>query len=243
LRSVKFVTGVLDEKHASRSLRARCRRHRGSRSRTGACTGEARSRQLQLDRLLCRPQSRRQLCERHQRRHRFGQTAAGATTFGGGIAGGQGGCNFQAPNNLVYGFEVDAQASFPVQFGTAITTLGAVTNSLPVSGTVRGRIGYAPVSGVLLYATGGGGIGLDVVALTKGTMANPVNQVSMQTRGLWTVGAGVETAIYRNWTAKVEYLHLETGTTTANFSIMGVPSSVGTRLNENTVRVGVNYRF
>jgi hypothetical protein len=65
----------------------------------------------------------------------------------------------------------------------------------------------------------------------------------MQTRGLWTIGAGVETAIYRNWTAKVEYLHLETGTTTANFNIMGVPSSVSTRLNEKTVRVGVNYRF
>jgi outer membrane immunogenic protein len=173
----------------------------------------------------------------------LGLTGAGATTFGGGVGGAQAGCNFQTSNNLVYGFEVDGQARFPVQFGTAITAVGAVTNSLPASGTLRGRIGYAPVSGVLLYVTGGGGLGLDVVALTQGTPANPITQVSMQTRGLWTVGAGVETAIYRNWTAKVEYLHFETGRTTANFNIMGVPSTVSTRLNDNVVRVGVNYRF
>jgi opacity protein-like surface antigen len=113
----------------------------------------------------------------------FGMPAAGATTFGGGSGGGQGGCNFQTPNNFVYGFEVDGQAAFPVQFGTAITALGAVTNSLPVFGTVRGRIGYAPVGGVLLYVTGGGGIGLEAVALSQGTLANPITQVSTQTAG------------------------------------------------------------
>jgi opacity protein-like surface antigen len=173
----------------------------------------------------------------------FGMAATGATTFGGGSAGGQAGCNFETPNNLVYGFEVDGQAGFPIQFGTAITALGAVTNSLPVFGTFRGRIGYAPVSNVLLYVTGGGGIGLEAVALTQGTMANPITQVSTQTRGLWTVGAGVESAIYGNWTAKVEYLYTATGTTTANFNVMGIPSTVTTKLNDSVVRVGVNYRF
>jgi outer membrane immunogenic protein len=173
----------------------------------------------------------------------FGMPAAGISSFNGGIGGGQVGCNFQT-GNLVYGVEGDGQARIPVKtFGTAITQLGAATNSLPVSGTIRARIGYAPVNNVLLYVTGGGGIGLDVVALTQGTLANPITQVSQQFRALWTVGGGIETAVYRNWTARLEYLYSATGTTTANFNIMGVPSTVATRLNDNMVRVGVNYRF
>lgn len=171
-----------------------------------------------------------------------GQQADGATTFGGGIGGGQAGCNYQV-GNAVYGIEVDGQAAIPLdQFGTAITPLGAVTNVLPAFGTLRGRLGYAPVDGVMLYVTGGGGVAEIVTALTQGSADNPITQVSKQVRGLWTVGAGIETALYANWTVKVEYLYLETATT-SNFNIQGIPSTVNTRLNDNIVRVGVNYRF
>jgi outer membrane immunogenic protein len=144
---------------------------------------------------------------------------------------------------VVYGIEADVHAHFPTQFGTAITPFGAVTNAFPVSGTIRGRIGYAPVDRVMFYLTGGGGVGLNVIALTQGTMANPITQTSMQTRALWTLGAGVEAALYANWTIKFEYLYLNAGTTTANFNIGGVPSTVTTKLNDNFFRVGVNYHF
>jgi outer membrane immunogenic protein len=170
------------------------------------------------------------------------QTANGTTTFGGGVGGGQGGCNYQL-GNLVYSVEADAQVHFPTQFGTAITPLGAVTNAFPVFGTVRGRIGYTLMDRVMFYVTGGGGVGLNVIALTQGTQANPITQTSMRTRALWTIGAGVEASLYANWTVKVEYLYLNAGTTTANFNIGGIPSTVSTRLNDNLIRVGVNYHF
>ena len=173
----------------------------------------------------------------------FGMQAAGNSSFNGGVAGGQVGCNFQT-GSLVYGVEGDGQVRIPItQFGTAITMLGAVTSAMPASGTIRARIGYAPVNNVLLYVTAGGGAGYEAVALTQGTLANPITQVNQQIRAMWTVGGGIETAVYRNWTAKLEYLYSATGTTTANFNIMGIPSTVTTRFNDNVVRVGVNYRF
>jgi outer membrane immunogenic protein len=173
----------------------------------------------------------------------FGMPAAGNAAFNGGVAGGQIGCNFQS-GNFVYGIEGDGQVRIPVtQFGTAITQLGAVTSTMPASGTLRARLGYAPVNNVLVYVTAGGGAGYQATALTQGTLANPITQVNQQIRAIWTVGAGVETAIYRNWTAKFEYLYSATGTNTANFNINGIPSTTTTRFNDNLVRVGVNYRF
>jgi outer membrane immunogenic protein len=173
----------------------------------------------------------------------FGMPAAGNAAFNGGVAGGQVGCNVQT-GKLVYGVEGDGQARIPItQFGTAITMLGAATNTMPVSGTIRARLGYTPVNNVLLYVTAGGGAGYEAVALTQGTLANPVTQVNQQIRAMWAVGGGIETAVYRNWTAKLEYMYSATGTTTANFNIMGIPSTVTSKFNDNVVRVGVNYRF
>jgi outer membrane immunogenic protein len=37
------------------------------------------------------------------------------------------------------------------------------------------------------------------------------------TRGGWTLGGGVETALIGNWSAKLEYLYVDLGTTTNSF--------------------------
>ena len=77
----------------------------------------------------------------------------------------QGGYNYVLPNRILLGAEVDASfPSFQTLSGISIggisnftsPTLGAVSYSETVlsSGTVRGRIGYAPGSW-LFYATGG----------------------------------------------------------------------------------------
>ena len=81
------------------------------------------------------------------------------------FAGLQAGYNYMLPNRFVLGAEVDASfPSFLSNTGISIggtstfasSTLGAVSYSETVlsSGTVRGRVGYAPGSW-LFYATGG----------------------------------------------------------------------------------------
>jgi outer membrane immunogenic protein len=60
----------------------------------------------------------------------------------------------------------------------------------------------------------------------------------------WTVGAGIEGAIGGNWTAKLEYLYVDLGRVSGSFTLppTTVPS-FSSRITDNILRVGVNYRF
>ena len=59
---------------------------------------------------------------------------------------------------------------------------------------MRGRVGYA-LDRFLVYGTGGAAFG--------NVRANfPNDPVSSATKAGWTVGAGVEVALARNWSAK-----------------------------------------
>ena len=58
----------------------------------------------------------------------------------------------------------------------------------------------------------------------------------------WTAGAGLEYAIDRNWSAKLEYLHVDLGTAT----FMGAASGTSTLtvpVTNKLARLGVNYRW
>jgi iron complex outermembrane receptor protein len=66
------------------------------------------------------------------------------------------------------------------------------------------------------------------------------------TRVGWTMGLGLEAHLVGNWTGKLEYLHMDFG------SIATVPTvapndtiatSFNSRISDNIVRVGVNYKF
>jgi hypothetical protein len=63
----------------------------------------------------------------------------------------------------------------------------------------------------------------------------------------WTAGAGVEIALWSNWSAKLEYLHISANGATV---FAPIPNSLGVGLastpmeyRDNIVRVGLNYRF
>jgi outer membrane immunogenic protein len=60
-------------------------------------------------------------------------------------------------------------------------------------------------------------------------------------RAGWTVGVGVEKAFAPNWTAKLEYLHVDLGNGQIFNIAPGVPESVSFRAD--IVRLGVNYAF
>jgi outer membrane immunogenic protein len=70
------------------------------------------------------------------------------------------------------------------------------------------------------------------------------------TRLGWTVGAGFDYSLARNWTVKAEYLYISLGS--LSYASCTVPCSpffgvltttTGVSFREHVVRVGLNYRF
>ena len=100
-------------------------------------------------------------------------------------------------------------------------------------GTVRGRLGYA-WDRVMPYVTGGLAVG-NIKASQPGFAG--VNDTNVG----WSAGAGIEAALAGNWTAKLEYLHVDLGHTNCAVGACSLPTRVGFHAEE--VRAGVNYRF
>jgi outer membrane immunogenic protein len=192
-------------------------------------------------------------------------SGADRTDLNGIVGGGQIGYNWQM-QNWVFGFEADIQGTdekgthnYTCPTGTCTAPFGVIAvfpgPALPLAlnqkidwfGTVRGRIGVLATPKVLLYATGGLAYGEVDSSAVVGT--TPFSTVSNTNVG-WTVGAGVEGVIGGNWTAKLEYLYVDLGkvsgsflTTTAAFGGGVVTSSYSSRITDNILRVGVNYKF
>jgi outer membrane immunogenic protein len=155
----------------------------------------------------------------------------------GALGGVQAGYNWQA-GSIVYGVETDIQASggsgdFNGTNG-AVTTTG--TSRVPWFGTFRGRIGYAP-GRWMVYVTGGGAYGSTHI---EGTESTGVAFDSRETYLTYTVGGGIETALWDRWTAKLEYLYV--GSPNRVPVPTGV-SSISGHTNTDIVRVGLNYHF
>lgn len=163
--------------------------------------------------------------------------AAGATTgnfdTSGGLVGGTVGYNVQM-GQAVFGLEGDIDWSGIK--GTA-TNSNCAVNACETKndwlGTVRGRVGYA-FGRMLPYVTGGLAVGN-----VKGTQAG-IGSVS-DTKAGWTVGAGVEAAIYGPLSLKLEYLYADLGKLNCGGTTCAVPTDID--FHTNIVRAGLNYRF
>jgi outer membrane immunogenic protein len=164
----------------------------------------------------------------------------------GGLFGGTIGYNWQF-NNWVAGVEGDL--SWADKTGSAndippFTTTTRNTITERWLGTGRVRFGVTPVDRWLVYATGG-----FAAASVQDSISIPSLAVSQtMTRWGWTAGGGVEAAINRNWSVKVEYLFVDLQN--ATYINPDIPTPTGgtivTRtvtMNDNVVRAGVNYRF
>lgn len=196
-----------------------------------------------------------------------GSGSASSTKFTGGI---QAGHNWQS-GNIVYGIETDfgsfkvqgsrsasgvyPTAGGPVPFaaGTAFT----VSNSFDTDWlfTARGRFGWA-ASNWLVFATGG--VALSRVAVTHSYSDNMVsggftgtgNASESKLKVGWTLGAGAEAALTRNWSIKAEYLYVNLGTVNALANVthagqVGYSNALGlaTELTAHIARLGANFRF
>jgi outer membrane immunogenic protein len=105
--------------------------------------------------------------------------------------------------------------------------------------TFRGRLGY--VTGPsLLYVTGGGA----AVRLEERYGSPAVQTVLKTTDTGWTVGGGIETELTSRWSARLEYLYMNLGTSTLDDSVsLGAPLHIDYKNRFQVVRAGLSYKF
>ena len=184
-----------------------------------------------------------------------GFTTGGPTTVAvnqsGAVIGGQIGCDYQFPSNLVLGIEG------AVSGGTMKgSTLVALPDSPPDTAVVRvktdfmptltARLGYA-ADHWLFYAKGGvawASNKYSVVGTFNGGagLGLPFDFEGLSVRTGWTAGAGVEWAFAEDWSARLEYDYYDFGnhTATMNDAVNG-PGPLSFKTTMQTVKLGVNF--
>jgi outer membrane immunogenic protein len=177
--------------------------------------------------------------------------ASATNNLSGVLGGAQLGYNWQT-GPVVLGIETDFQ--FTGMKGTlqaptcpaavcGVTTNASYSQKLPWFGTVRGRLGYARDSW-LIYGTGGYAYARLETDASASAGATSMSLTQAETRSGWAVGGGIELAFARNWTARMEYLYIDLGRTNATLAIPGIATiSEDSRVTQNLVRLGANYRF
>jgi outer membrane immunogenic protein len=148
--------------------------------------------------------------------------------------------------------------------GAAFPVTSTLSQSLAWFGTVRGRIGPTITPAILVYVTGGLAYGRVDSTFT----VNGVNVTGPQgtntffltpagaslsdstTKTGYTIGAGIEGVLFGNWTGKIEYLYVDLGTVSGGLVTPIVTntgafltSSYSSRITDNILRVGLNYRL
>jgi opacity protein-like surface antigen len=190
----------------------------------------------------------------------------------GGIGGGEAGYNWQAGMWLT-GIETDVQFSTQRLVGSALcpgavcnpdlaaagldapVTL-ALRHSLGWFGTLRGRLGALMTPDSIAYVTGGLAVGgiehsADSSGFSLDANGNPqpalLPFVARTVKLGWTVGGGIEARIAGNVTGKIEYLHMDFGadqaSTLNNQNALPIAVVVNSRITEDIVRLGINYKF
>lgn len=178
-----------------------------------------------------------------------------AASFTGG---GQVGYNFQIAS-VVLGIETDINynsqhESDSVNRALAAPLIGNFVHSTSDHsnwfGTLRGRAGFLVMPSLLLYATGGLAYGQVASTTSVGFTATTDTYLGSisTTRAGWTAGAGAEWMFAPNWTAKIEYLYVDLGSTTyadacVTNCALGNTYQTNAHLRDDIVRVGVNYKF
>jgi outer membrane immunogenic protein len=154
----------------------------------------------------------------------------------GGLAGVTFGGNWQG-GHVVLGFESDVDwAHINRDFQTPVCAAGICFTHTKWLSTERLRAGW-DLNGWLLYGTLGAAFGRVQAGQTGACVIGTL--CGENTRAGWTAGVGVETMFWRNWSAKLEYLHYDLG---EHFQYN--PGSQIIVLDRgDIVRGGINYHF
>ena len=154
--------------------------------------------------------------------YKWGETEVTSDNDGwnGGIYGGY---NWQFAN-FVAGVEAD------VGYSGADGSSPGFTTEQGVEGSLRARIGY-DMNPFLVYGTAG-------VAATNLEMSDGVGSDDNTMVG-YTVGAGVETFLTENVTARVEYRYTDYGSEDFNLGL----GTVSSGYDDHSVRAGIGLKF
>jgi opacity protein-like surface antigen len=178
-------------------------------------------------------------------------TAGGAYSATSGLIGGTIGYNAMTLAPFVFGEEVDLDVS---RFHTTVSSTPVCAPGCEFRsdwvGTARLRFGVA-IGNFLPYVTGG----LSFAQLStdlNGTPFGTQTKINLS----WTAGVGLEYLLWDRWSAKIEYLFIDSSGITCDvacgqtlFPPTPISSggftqnSVSFNLHENVVRLGLNYRL
>jgi outer membrane immunogenic protein len=179
----------------------------------------------------------------------------GAATPGGNdvndigfVGGGQTGYNYMVWNKYLLGLEGDFNAFVSQQHVADWNELPQTvvfTEKTSWYATIRGRAGVS-TGPALLYFTGG----VAFVNFQDGVVPDPTAPLpvtggaSSKTSSGWTFGGGTELALDAHWSAKLESLFIDAGTSThQSYAPPFGPAPVQFRERFGIVRVGLNYTF
>ncbi len=169
----------------------------------------------------------------------------GAVSLGidGYLLGGQIGCDYQFASDWVLGVEGYAAGG---KIGGNTTDIAVAdpatfsdTTNLLTSGTAR--IGYA-FGRWLPYIKGGVAWASD--NYTVADVLGAYNATASEDRFGWTVGAGIEWALWNDWSVKLEYDYYGFGTQGVAFTPDGVTNFYeNVKQNIQVVKLGVNFHI
>jgi outer membrane immunogenic protein len=164
----------------------------------------------------------------------------------GYMIGGQLGCDYQFASNWVIGIEGAAAGG---NIGGNITFAppllpGNTPNfneTTDFLASVTGRVGYT-WDRWMLYGKGGVALAGDRYSLIDPLV--PYNYQGLENRVGWTAGAGVEWALWSDWSVRLEYDYYGFGTRSVSFidATFGNPTG-DLRIQQNiqTLMLGVNF--
>ncbi|MGB9114895.1 carbohydrate porin [Bradyrhizobium sp.] len=156
------------------------------------------------------------------------------------IGGFQMGYNRELANHLILGVEADTSFTSPLD--VPALTPAPFNTTLDYVGTLRGRVGYA-FGSWMPYATGGFAWSHTHVNVNEDPQNTNsiISSVGHYQTG-WTAGLGLEFAVSGNWSAKLEYEHVDLSRQTYDLSAFGLPGiNVDPRID--IFKLGLNYRF
>ena len=185
-------------------------------------------------------------------------TASDTANGRGAVAGGQLGCNYQ-DGNWVFGLEGEGYwSNIKVSnTGSAINNLGVTTRTFGNTinndndFSIAARVGFT-FDRTLIYGKGGWAWG-HVKGTTFDNCCSPAfaNNFSATAGGTmdgFLVGVGIEHALTRNWTVKLEYDYIGFGTkefplSVCNTGTCTVPGTISYSATKQIFKVGANYLF
>ena len=161
------------------------------------------------------------------------------------------GYNYQL-SSIVLGAELEAgylglkgAGQYGPYVGVRLPTDSRASTKAGWYGAVTGRVGLA-LNNWLLYAKGGyAWTGVKSSFIDSDPAGTTLaSGTSTGSRNGWLLGGGVEYALNNNWSARLEYAHLDFGKATHTALDAGAaPWRFRHKLNADLVRVGLSYKF